>query len=83
MDNSAIQEAIRRRMGQQPSTAGMAGANRNPMSKSPQAVQRPSGASGSSPLMMNQLQKSQPDEALTIVKALVQRLKDLTPQQEQ
>lgn len=81
MDNSAIAEAMRRRGGQLPSAAGMPGANKNPMAKSGQAVQRPTNMAGGSPLV-NQIKNAPEDKELLIIKALIQKLRDMSPKQE-
>lgn len=82
MDNSAIAEAIRRRQGQVPSAAGMPGANVNPMARSAQAVQRPTNMAGGSPLV-NQIKQAPEDKELLIIKALIQKLRDMTPKEPQ
>jgi hypothetical protein len=87
LDTAALQEAFRRRTGQLPSTAGIPGgaeaANTitptNPLS--PQFNKQPSGSlpKTASATGMAQLRQSQPGEAEIIVKALIQRLRSLTP----
>lgn len=79
--DEAIQEAIRRRMGQQPSAAGMPGANVNPMARSAQAVQRPSETYRPTSAMMGAMKTAQPGEAMTILKAVLARLRNLQPGQ--
>jgi len=67
MDNSALVEAFRRRAG-----AGMA--NQSAQAGGP--IQPPQFMSATG---IDQLQKSQPGEAELIVKALIQRLRNLPP----
>ena len=86
IDTSAIQEAWRRRAGQQASTAGLPSgqANLNPQAQTPQQVMTQGGQS-LQPLQsmsqpgMDQLQKSAPNEAELIIKALIQRLRANPP----
>lgn len=87
MDNQLAMEAFRRRAGQQPSAAGIPGANLNPMAGTPQGVAQP--PQGQAPSLqpqqsmsqpgMDQLKKSMPGEAELIIKALIQRLRSSTP----
>ena len=87
MDNrDAVLEAFRRRTGQAPSSAGIpggaAGANQmsaqNPLMSSAVSQLQPQGAGMSGP-GIDQLGKSQPGEAQIILKALINRLKTLSP----
>ena len=85
-DRSAAMEAFRRRAQLGPaSAAGLPGANLNPMATNPQAVMAQRGGQAPQPPQtmsqpgIDQLQKSQPGEAEIIVKALIQRLKNLAP----
>jgi len=81
----ALKEAMRRRMGQRPSAAGIPGgapaANvqspTNPLSRLP--TQQLGGSMSAGPT--EQLAKSQPGEAMTILKALINRWKNLGPGQ--
>ena len=87
-DRSAAMEAFRRRaqLGP-PSAAGMQGANLNPAAMMPRDVlaqrtfasQSPQPAATMSQPGIDQLQKSQPGEAEIIIKALIQRLRNLAP----
>ena len=85
LDTSAITEAFRRRMGAQPSTAGLptGQANLNPQAQTPQQIITQGGNQGLQPLQnmseggVQQLQKSAPGEAEIILKALIQRLRNL------
>ena len=83
----AAMEAFRRRMGNVPSTAGFptGGANLSPGATSPQSVMSSRlGDAPQAPQMMSeggigQLKQSRPGEAEIIIKALIQRLRQLTP----
>jgi len=85
MDTSALMEAFRRRAGQQPSTAGMSGANLNPQAGTPQRVmqsplgQAPKPSQPMSQPGIKQLGQSMPGEAQLILKALISRLKQNPP----
>ena len=81
-------EAFRRRAGQQPSTAGFPPgvANLNPLAGiGPEVLASAGGGTPQPPSFMSQpgiqqLQKSQPGEAEIIVKALIRRLRALSPE---
>lgn len=87
MDNNLAMEAFRRRAGQQPSGAGMPGANLNPAAMMPAQVmaqrtfasQAPQPPQNMSQPGIDQLGKSKPGEAELIVKALIQRLRQNPP----
>ncbi len=81
IDTAAIQEAFRRRAGQLPSTAGIQGgapAVNTPSPGNP-LTSAPGLPSSASDAPTAQLAKSQPGEAEIILKALISRLKSLTP----
>ena len=88
MDLQALQEAFRRRSGQQPSSAGIPGGapsanavtSQNPLAQF--AAQNMQAQGQGLPQSMSepgikQLKESQPGEAEIIVKALIQRLRTL------
>lgn len=66
MDNQVAMEAFQRRAARN-TPAGGGGANRL---SPPQMMSKPG---------MDQLKQSAPDEAMLIIKALIQRLRDLPP----
>ena len=89
MDAGIAQEMMRRRVGMAPPSraglgppsnignpgfGGMMGGGQRPAPAPAMSPPSPMGQPG-----IQQLQKSQPDEATMIVRALIQRLRDLTP----